>query len=61
MHEFGRAAAAQTDMYLPMAYAPVPDAELAVRATGDPLRLAEAVRREVLQIDTDQPVSAVST
>ena len=61
VHELGLAAAAQPELFLPMAYVPVPDAELAVRTTGDPLRLAAAIRREVLQIDPDQPVSAVST
>jgi putative ABC transport system permease protein len=61
VHEFGLAAAAQPEIYLPMAYVPVPDADLAVRTTGDPLRLTAAIRRQVLQIDPDQPVSAVST
>ena len=61
VHELGLAAAAQPEIYLPMAYIPVPDAELAVRTAGDPLRLAAAIRSQVLQIDRDQPVSAIST
>ncbi|MGH9935870.1 MAG: ABC transporter permease [Blastocatellia bacterium] len=34
---------------------------LTIRATGDPLGLAAAVRRETLAIDPDQPIAAVRT
>lgn len=61
VHEFGLAADAQPEIYFAMAYAPVPDAEIAVRTSGDPMRLAGAIRRQILRIDLDQPVSAVST
>jgi len=44
-----------------MAHHPVTDADLGVRTEGDPLRLVSAVRSQVLEIDRDQPVSAVRT
>ncbi len=47
--------------YLPRAQKPLPSAMLAVRTDGDPLSFANAVRAQVLAIDPDQPVSAVST
>ena len=51
----------------PEAYFPFEQADffsprsLAVRATGDPLRLINEVRRQVLQVDADQPVANVQT
>ncbi len=57
----GLAADALPEIYLPMAHHPVTDADLAVRTGGDPARLVNAVRNQVLEIDRDQPVSAVRT
>jgi len=48
-------AAAQTSLY------PVHVADFAVRASGDPLLLVNAVRQQVLAIDKDQPVTNVRT
>src|SRR5262245_7071471 len=46
-------------MYLPMLS--TGGTNLTIRAAGDPLSLATAVRREVMAIDRDQPVAAVRT
>jgi putative ABC transport system permease protein len=48
-------AAAQTSLY------PVHVADFAVRASGDPLLLVNAIRQQVLAIDKDQPVTNVRT
>ena len=49
-------------IYLPFAQFANEDVTLMVRvASGDPLALAPAVKREIQAIDPDQPVSAVST
>jgi len=47
--------ATQTDTY------PVQVADLAVRASGDPLALAPAIRQAVWSIDPDQPVTRMRT
>jgi putative ABC transport system permease protein len=46
-------------MYLPMISAG--GTNLTIRATGDPLKLTSAVRKEVMAIDPDQPIAAVRT
>lgn len=49
-------------IYLPFAQFSSEDAMLLVRvASGDPLNLAAAVKKEVQAIDPDQPVSSIST
>jgi putative ABC transport system permease protein len=49
-------------IHLPIAQFPNEDVTLVVRvAAGDPLSLANAVKREVESIDPDQPISAIST
>jgi putative ABC transport system permease protein len=49
-------------IHLPVAQFPNEGVSLLVRvASGDPLSLANAVKREIESIDPDQPVSAVST
>ena len=49
-------------IHLPIAQFPNEDVTLVVRvASGDPLALAPAVKREIESIDPDQPVAAVST
>jgi putative ABC transport system permease protein len=49
------------EVYLPCAQKPPGSAMLAVRTDGKPLSFASAVRGQVLAMDRDQPVSAVST
>jgi putative ABC transport system permease protein len=61
VRELGLAADAQPEMYFPLAHSPVPTADLAVRTQGNPLHFAKAVRSQILEIDHDQPVSAIST
>ena len=49
-------------VHLPISQFPNEDVTLLVRvASGDPLALASAVKREIESIDPDQPVSAIST
>jgi putative ABC transport system permease protein len=48
-------------IYLPCAQKPPQSAMVAVRTNGDPLSLANAVRRQILAIDLEQPVSDVAT
>ena len=48
-------------MYLPAAQAAYPTDWLAVRTTGDPSRLAAAVRRELRAVDKDLPIRDIST
>jgi putative ABC transport system permease protein len=49
------------EVYLPCAQKPPATAMLAIRTNGNPLAFAQAVRDQVLAIDRDQPVSALST
>jgi ABC-type antimicrobial peptide transport system permease subunit len=48
-------------MYFPCAQRPPQSATLVVRANRDPLSFANAVRAQVLALDPNQPVSAIST
>ena len=48
-------------IYVPYLQIPVRGMAVAVRTSGDPGSLAEAVRREVLALDKDQPVTNVMT
>ena len=61
VHESGLAEDTRPELYLPLAQLPVASADLAVRTTGDPMRLVSAVRRQVRAIDRNQPVSAIRT
>lgn len=51
----------KAEIYFPSNQKPMQSAMLAVRTTGDPLSFANLVRSQVLAIDRDQPISAVST
>ncbi|HEX2270223.1 MAG TPA: ABC transporter permease [Pyrinomonadaceae bacterium] len=52
----------EKSVYLPHAQIPVSGLSLVVRtAAADPLQMVGAIRREVAQIDPDQPMSEVST
>ncbi len=48
-------------MYVPAAQSPWQYMVLTIRTTGDPANLTAAVRREVLAVDKDQPLSDVTT
>jgi predicted permease len=48
-------------VYRPLAQNPVASAAFAIRTEGDPLRFANAIRAQVLEIDRDQPVSDVQS
>ncbi len=48
-------------IYTPFAQRPSSAASLIVRSSGDPLELADGVRRAVTSVDADLPVSGVST
>jgi putative ABC transport system permease protein len=48
-------------IYIPVQQLPIRGMALAVRTSGDPESLAGAVRKEVLALDKDQPVTSVLT
>jgi putative ABC transport system permease protein len=51
----------KAEVYLPYSQKPSQTAMLAVRTDGDPLAFANSLRSQVLAIDRDQPISAIST
>jgi putative ABC transport system permease protein len=60
----GKLEALQPQVYLPAAQTksyPVPIADMAVRASGDPTSLVASLQREVWTIDKDQPITNVRT
>ncbi len=61
VRHFGLDAEPKPEMYIPYSQRPTRDMTLVVRSAIDPSRLAEVLRREVLAIDKDQPVSNVRT
>ena len=61
VHQTGKDTDPKPEIYLPSLQKPSQSAWLAVRTNSTPLRFADAVRRIVLSIDPDQPVSEVST
>ena len=61
VRQYGRDDNPKPEVYLPCAQKPPLSAMLAVRTNGNPLSFANAVRGQVLAIDRDQPVSAVSS
>jgi putative ABC transport system permease protein len=61
VRQTGRDQDPRPGVYLSCAQQPPPSAMLAVRTSGDPLSFANAVRGQVLAIDSAQPVSAVAT
>ncbi|HEY3458043.1 MAG TPA: ABC transporter permease [Bryobacteraceae bacterium] len=61
IHEAGLANTAVPEFYLPCALHPPQTPYLVVRTAGDPLHFAGAIRRSVLAIDHDQPISDVKT
>jgi putative ABC transport system permease protein len=61
IHEGGLASDAVPEFYLPFVLHPPQNAYLAVRTVGDPLKLANAVRGQIVSIDRDQSVSEIKT
>ncbi len=61
VHHFSFEAPPRPEVYVPYEQDPWPFMALFVRAESHPLGLASAVRRQVLAVDKDQPVFAVST
>jgi predicted permease len=59
VHNTGVAADARPEIYLPFAQLPWASMNLLVRTAGDPHGFAAAVRRCVLAVDKDQPVTKV--
>ncbi|HYW69521.1 MAG TPA: ABC transporter permease [Pyrinomonadaceae bacterium] len=49
------------EMYCPISQFPSWDMTLVIRTTGDPMRLAGDVRRQVLAVNKDQPVHNIRT
>jgi putative ABC transport system permease protein len=50
----------EAELYVPMAQAPESMMMMVVRASGEPLALADAARRAVLEVDPEQPVYHVA-
>jgi predicted permease len=48
-------------VYLPHTQIPVPNLTLVTRTTADPNDVTGAIRREVAQLDRDQPISEIAT
>ena len=61
VHERGLDTNAMPEVYLPLAGNAVSTAGLVVRTEGDPRRLVNSVRAQVLAIDRDQAISDVKT
>jgi putative ABC transport system permease protein len=54
-------AEAEPAYYYPVTQEPYPEISLAIRTDRDPLSLVESVRREVLTLDREMPISEVRT
>jgi hypothetical protein len=61
VHETDLAAESGPEFYVPTMVHPPQTAYLVVRTERDPLRLVNAIRSQVLAIDSDQPVSDIKT
>lgn len=61
VRQSGLTDSAQEAIYRPRTQTPPMPAMFAVRTTGDPLRAAEVIRREIAAIDPDEAVSAVQS
>jgi putative ABC transport system permease protein len=59
IHNTGIATDTRGEIYIPFAQLPWASMNLLVRTAGDPHQYVAAVRRSVLAIDADQPVTAV--
>ncbi len=61
VHQEGRGAEPRPGFYLPNAQRPPQSAILVLRTKGDPATFTDAVRRQVLALDHNQPISDVKT
>jgi predicted permease len=61
VHQSGRDTEPMPGFYLPNAQQPPQTAILALRTKGDPAAFTDAVRRQVLALDHNQPISEVKT
>jgi putative ABC transport system permease protein len=61
VHQEGRGAEPLPGFYLPNAQQPPQSAILVLRTKGDPAGFTDAVRRQVLALDHNQPISDVKT
>ncbi len=61
VHESGLAQSIHPELYLPDRVQPLQTADLLVRTAGEPLQFLNAIRRQVLAIDREQPISNVKT
>ncbi len=61
VHERGLDIVAMPELYLPLAANPASTAGLVIRTEGDPSRLVNPVRAQVLAIDREQAISNVKT
>jgi len=61
VREKGRDIALVPALYLPYAQIPIPSAAFIVRTTGDPLALANAIRGQLHEMDSELPVTDVKT
>ncbi|HEX6495352.1 MAG TPA: ABC transporter permease [Acidobacteriaceae bacterium] len=61
VHQEGRDAAPLPGFYIPNAQQPPQSAILVLRTKGDPASFTETVRRQVLALDHNQPISDVKT
>jgi len=58
---YGLDAPVEPAIYVPHMQHPAVSMGVAVRTAGDPVAMAPAVRREILKLDPEQPVSSVRT
>ncbi len=61
VHHHGLDAQPRPEMFVPYKWAPHGGMSLVVRTAGDPLSMAEAVKRQVYALDPDQPISELTT
>jgi putative ABC transport system permease protein len=59
--DYPSSAEAEPAYYYPVTQVPYPEISLAIRTDRDPLSLVESVRREVLALDREMPISEVRT
>jgi putative ABC transport system permease protein len=58
---YGLDSAIEPAIYVPHQQVPADSMGLVVRTSGDPAAIASAVRREILKLDPEQPISSVRT
>ncbi len=61
VHEKGLASTSEPEFYIPLVVHSPQNAYLAVRTARDPISFAPAIRKTVLSVDGNQPVSDVNT